>query len=135
MALAKQFQVWTDEDIAFLIDNYRHMTTDTLAKNLDRTPQSVGSRLTMLRKAGVIVGERVTRTRPNCLEAQMKMNREAVQSEVTFLLGFGEYPDAYRSKVKAGLARYLLKEPPEWFWARKDWALKRWMNFFCAVQS
>lgn len=130
MLLTRQFNTWSDEEIGFLFANYQHMTSISMARHLERTPQAVESRLSILRKAGIIAPAKKQRPKKDVSSSQMKMNKEAVQSEVLFLLDFGDYSDAFRRRVKAGLAEHLLREPPEWFWARREWKLSAWMNYF-----
>ena len=128
----RQFSQWNDEELGFLFANYRHMTSTTMARHLERTPQAVESRLTILRRAGLIEPAKKTRIKKDVSSSQMRMNKDAVQSEVLFLIDFGDYTDVYRRRVKAGLSEHLLRESPEWFWVRREWKLSKWMTYFHA---
>ena len=45
---------WTDAEVKFLIDNYKHMTSRELAESLNRSPETVRAKLKYLRKRGLL---------------------------------------------------------------------------------
>lgn len=128
----KAFLPWTDEEIVFLIANHEDMTSQAIGSSLGRSKSSVDTRISILRRHGVMPKVVKARLRKDVTTAQMQSNKDAVRSEVLFLLDFGDYAPRWRAKVKAGLAKHYMKEDLKWFWDRREWKLSQWMEFFHA---
>jgi hypothetical protein len=124
---------WTEEENLFLIENFNLLSNPEIGVQLGRSTTAVSSRVCILRKQGRLKkGSGSTELRRDATRDQMQSNKDAVRSEVTFLVEYGDYRPEYRSAVKAGLARILLRHDNEWFWERREWPLRKWLELLSA---
>lgn len=129
------FQPWSAEEINFLITNHTQMTKREIAIHLCRGLGAIEHKLSQLRELGDAPrGKSKKKARPVSTD-QMIAVRDAVDSESTFLIDYGVYPETYKWRVKQGLKKALRTEDDAWFWARREWRLQRWLDYFYGVQA
>ena len=124
---------WNAEQIEFLTLNYGRKTAATMARELDRSLTSVDSQLYKMRKQGLITPIVQQQKCQPVTTNQKAVNRDAVQSETLFLIGYGDYPMFYKKRVRDGLEKAMKDKNLNWFWDRRDWTLSRWLEFFSAA--
>ena len=124
---------WTNDELDFIIENHGRMTNRTMANHLGRSINGISQKIALFRKAGIIEDDRVPHPKASAVSApQMVANREAVESETLFLLGFGDYPKQYQWRVINGLRKALKERTDQWFWERREWKLSTWLGYFHA---
>ena len=129
------FQPWSAEEIAYLISHHTQMTKREIAIRLGRGLGAIEHKLSQLRELGDAPrGKGKKKARP-VSTAQMIAVRDAVESESIFLIDYGVYPETYKWRVKQGLKKALRTEDDAWFWARREWRLQRWLDYFYGVQA
>lgn len=129
------FRPWSADEITYLITNHTQMTKREIAIYLGRGLGAIEHKLGQLREMGDAPrGKGKKKSKPVSAD-QMAAIRDAVDTETLFLIGYGEYPETYRWRVRQGLKRTLRTEDDAWFWARREWRLQRWLDYFYGVQA